>query len=109
MCHSVSNDYLERYVERQAEVTQEAETDVLHKDAVPKSMIHAEDAIFRSMNLKAVDACIKEVKDILEMASSFLVSHVTPQFKFEWRFYVLSASRAIFRVRTYSHITYLVR
>ena len=30
-------------------------------------------------------------------------------FEFEWRFYALSGSKAIFRARTYSHITYSVR
>ena len=31
------------------------------------------------------------------------------KFEIEWRFYALSASKAIFRVRTYSRITYSVR
>ena len=31
------------------------------------------------------------------------------EFEFEWRFYAQSASKAIFRARTYSHITYSVR
>ena len=31
------------------------------------------------------------------------------EFEFEWGLYALSASKAIFRVRTYSHITYSVR
>ena len=29
-------------------------------------------------------------------------------FEFEWRFYAQSASKAIFRARTYSHVTYSV-
>ena len=31
------------------------------------------------------------------------------ELEFEWRFYALSPSKAIFRPRTYSHITYSVR
>ena len=30
-------------------------------------------------------------------------------FEFEWGFYAQSASEAIFRARTYNHITYSVR
>ena len=30
-------------------------------------------------------------------------------FEFDWRFYALSVSKAIFRTRTYSNITYLIR
>ena len=33
----------------------------------------AEDIIFRSMSVVAVENCIKEVKNVLEMASSHLV------------------------------------
>ena len=38
-----------------------------------------------------------------------VLANVDPSFEFEWGFYVLSASEAIFRARTYNCITYSVR
>ena len=42
------------------------------------------------------------------MNSCFLVGYRF-ELEFEWRSYALSASKAIFRERTYSDITYSVR
>ena len=43
------------------------------------------------------------------MHDSYIVLRAMGKFEFEWKFYVQSASEAIFQARTYSHITYWVR
>ena len=41
--------------------------------------------------------------------SGVIAGVITRFLRFEWRFYALSASKAIFRARTYNCITYSVR
>ena len=64
---------------------------------------------------------VKDVETVFGSFSHFLISRVhflfeqrnariiEAFFEFDWRFYVLSASKAIFRVKTYCRITNAVR